>query len=128
MAETCADIDTLLMDSRYRYFCVFTGAIFSCYGGKAGLGVADWRLWLRRTFRLGVYGRNCLADGAGRHGGRRSKFPEHWGFDVDAIQSVLDRDKEGGKMRGASTLSQQTAKTSSCGTGATGSVKGWKPG
>lgn len=38
------------------------------------------------------------------------KFPEHWGFDVDAIQSVLDRDKEGSKMRGASTLSQQTAK------------------
>jgi monofunctional biosynthetic peptidoglycan transglycosylase len=36
------------------------------------------------------------------------KFPEHWGFDVDAIQSVLD--KESGKMRGASTLSQQTAK------------------
>ncbi len=36
------------------------------------------------------------------------KFPEHWGFDVDAIQSVLDKD--GGKMRGASTLSQQTAK------------------
>lgn len=38
------------------------------------------------------------------------KFPSHWGFDVDAIQSVLDKDKEGGKMRGASTLSQQTAK------------------
>ncbi|MBU9845895.1 monofunctional biosynthetic peptidoglycan transglycosylase [Rahnella ecdela] len=36
------------------------------------------------------------------------KFPEHWGFDMDAIQSVLDKD--GGKMRGASTLSQQTAK------------------
>ncbi|PKE32490.1 monofunctional biosynthetic peptidoglycan transglycosylase [Rahnella sp. AA] len=36
------------------------------------------------------------------------KFPEHWGFDMEAIQSVLD--KEGGKMRGASTLSQQTAK------------------
>lgn len=36
------------------------------------------------------------------------KFPEHWGFDVDAIQSVLDKDS--GKMRGASTLSQQTAK------------------
>lgn len=31
------------------------------------------------------------------------KFPTHWGFDVDAIQSVLDKD--GGKMRGASTLS-----------------------
>ncbi|MEI2265357.1 monofunctional biosynthetic peptidoglycan transglycosylase [Erwinia sp. CGal63] len=36
------------------------------------------------------------------------KFPEHWGFDVQAIQSVLD--SEGGRMRGASTLSQQTAK------------------
>jgi len=36
------------------------------------------------------------------------KFPTHWGFDVNAIQSVLDKD--GGKMRGASTLSQQTAK------------------
>lgn len=36
------------------------------------------------------------------------KFPEHWGFDVQAIQSVLDN--EGGKLRGASTLSQQTAK------------------
>lgn len=36
------------------------------------------------------------------------KFPEHWGFDVQAIQTVLDND--GGRMRGASTLSQQTAK------------------
>jgi monofunctional biosynthetic peptidoglycan transglycosylase len=37
------------------------------------------------------------------------KFPEHWGFDVDAIQSVLDNDGNE-RMRGASTLSQQTAK------------------
>ncbi len=36
------------------------------------------------------------------------KFPVHWGFDVQAIQSVLDKDN--GQMRGASTLSQQTAK------------------
>ncbi|KAB8306806.1 monofunctional biosynthetic peptidoglycan transglycosylase [Erwinia endophytica] len=36
------------------------------------------------------------------------KFPSHWGFDVQAILSVLDRD--GGRIRGASTLSQQTAK------------------
>jgi len=36
------------------------------------------------------------------------KFPAHWGFDVAAIESVLDnRDN---RMRGASTLSQQTAK------------------
>lgn len=36
------------------------------------------------------------------------KFPVHWGFDVEAIESVLDSD--GARMRGASTLSQQTAK------------------
>ncbi|MFT4269733.1 MAG: monofunctional biosynthetic peptidoglycan transglycosylase [Pantoea sp.] len=37
------------------------------------------------------------------------KFPEHWGFDVAAIQSVLDNEGDE-RMRGASTLSQQTAK------------------
>lgn len=37
------------------------------------------------------------------------KFPDHWGFDVQAIQSVLGSEG-GGKIRGASTLSQQTAK------------------
>lgn len=36
------------------------------------------------------------------------RFPDHWGFDVEAIESVLDA--SGGRMRGASTLSQQTAK------------------
>jgi len=36
------------------------------------------------------------------------KFPDHWGFDVQAIQSVLDGEES--RMRGASTLSQQTAK------------------
>jgi len=38
------------------------------------------------------------------------KFPDHWGFDVDAIQSVLDNNDENAHLRGASTLSQQTAK------------------
>jgi len=36
------------------------------------------------------------------------KFPSHWGFDVAAIESVLDNSDS--RMRGASTLSQQTAK------------------
>lgn len=38
------------------------------------------------------------------------KFPTHWGFDVAAIQSVLDSEGKKAGMRGASTLSQQTAK------------------
>jgi monofunctional biosynthetic peptidoglycan transglycosylase len=33
------------------------------------------------------------------------KFPEHWGFDIEAISSVI-----GSGSRGASTISQQTAK------------------
>lgn len=37
-------------------------------------------------------------------------FPSHWGFDVAAIQKVLEKSGEGGRIRGASTLSQQTAK------------------
>jgi monofunctional biosynthetic peptidoglycan transglycosylase len=35
-------------------------------------------------------------------------FPEHWGFDVGSIQKALE--ESGGRPRGASTLSQQTAK------------------
>jgi len=43
--------------------------------------------------------------------GEDQKFPTHWGFDVDAIQLALDNnDKEDARVRGASTISQQTAK------------------
>jgi monofunctional biosynthetic peptidoglycan transglycosylase len=39
------------------------------------------------------------------------RFPEHWGFDVAAIQSALSHnEREGSSLRGASTLSQQTTK------------------
>ncbi|HEX6834249.1 MAG TPA: monofunctional biosynthetic peptidoglycan transglycosylase [Rudaea sp.] len=38
------------------------------------------------------------------------KFPTHHGFDVQAIRSALDEADEGERLRGASTISQQTAK------------------
>ncbi|EEP97610.1 monofunctional biosynthetic peptidoglycan transglycosylase [Yersinia ruckeri ATCC 29473] len=39
------------------------------------------------------------------------KFPEHWGFDVAAIESALAHNQRHQKrIRGASTLSQQTTK------------------
>ncbi|EFE96453.1 monofunctional biosynthetic peptidoglycan transglycosylase [Serratia odorifera] len=39
------------------------------------------------------------------------KFPEHWGFDVAAIEKALDHnERRPTRIRGASTLSQQTAK------------------
>lgn len=38
------------------------------------------------------------------------KFADHWGFDVAAIQQVIEDGKAGKQMRGASTISQQLAK------------------
>lgn len=39
------------------------------------------------------------------------KFPEHWGFDFGAIESALSHNQRNqNRIRGASTLSQQTAK------------------
>jgi monofunctional biosynthetic peptidoglycan transglycosylase len=39
-----------------------------------------------------------------------SNFCTHHGFDVNAIQDALESNAEGGRMRGGSTISQQTAK------------------
>jgi monofunctional glycosyltransferase len=39
-----------------------------------------------------------------------SKFCTHDGFDREAIEKALERNKSGSKMRGGSTISQQTAK------------------
>ncbi|MEO7072436.1 MAG: transglycosylase domain-containing protein, partial [Rhodanobacter sp.] len=38
------------------------------------------------------------------------KFPFHHGFDLDSIQSAIDAADDGARLRGASTISQQTAK------------------
>ncbi|HUH54395.1 MAG TPA: monofunctional biosynthetic peptidoglycan transglycosylase [Rhodanobacter sp.] len=42
--------------------------------------------------------------------GEDQRFPYHHGFDFDAIQTALDAHDEGKRLRGASTISQQTAK------------------
>ena len=56
------------------------------------------------------------------------KFPEHWGFDVAAIEKALaHNERHENRVRGASTLSQQTAKNLFCGMAAAGCEKGWKP-
>ena len=39
-----------------------------------------------------------------------SKFCSHDGFDREAIEKAIERNAEGGRIRGASTISQQTAK------------------
>jgi monofunctional biosynthetic peptidoglycan transglycosylase len=42
--------------------------------------------------------------------GEDQKFLNHYGFDVEAIEEALERNKKGKRIRGASTISQQTAK------------------
>ncbi len=37
-------------------------------------------------------------------------FPDHWGFDFTAISRAMEYNSRSSKMRGASTISQQTAK------------------
>lgn len=39
-----------------------------------------------------------------------SGFCDHWGFDFDAIRTAMTRNAKGGRLRGGSTISQQTAK------------------
>ncbi|MCQ4164057.1 monofunctional biosynthetic peptidoglycan transglycosylase [Tahibacter sp. P2K] len=38
------------------------------------------------------------------------KFPRHHGFDVEAIREAIEDAEDGERLRGASTISQQTAK------------------
>ena len=38
------------------------------------------------------------------------RFAEHWGFDLDSIQNAIETRRSGGRLRGASTITQQVAK------------------
>ncbi|PPL03767.1 monofunctional biosynthetic peptidoglycan transglycosylase [Parapedobacter indicus] len=42
--------------------------------------------------------------------GEDARFLTHWGFDSEAIADAYQRNKDGGRLRGGSTISQQTAK------------------
>src|SRR6187401_2403164 len=42
--------------------------------------------------------------------GEDGKFCEHDGFDREAIETAMERNARGGRIRGGSTISQQTAK------------------
>ncbi|WP_353125947.1 monofunctional biosynthetic peptidoglycan transglycosylase [Parapedobacter pyrenivorans] len=42
--------------------------------------------------------------------GEDARFMEHWGLDRAAIANAYQRNKDGGRLRGGSTISQQTAK------------------
>ena len=54
------------------------------------------------------------------------KFPEHFGFDTEAIEKALEKNEKGGKLRGGSTISQQTAKNAFLWQGRTWVRKGFE--
>jgi monofunctional biosynthetic peptidoglycan transglycosylase len=39
-----------------------------------------------------------------------NRFCEHWGFDLGALREAIEEWRDGGRLRGASTVSMQTAK------------------
>lgn len=73
--------------------------------------------WLHGNFRYMVHSDWVSMDeispwmGLAVIAAEDQKFPEHWGFDVVSIEKALAyNERHTGRVRGASTLSQQTAK------------------
>ena len=66
----------------------------------------DWKLtkrWVRYEDLSDNLKRAAIA-------GEDAHFPEHRGFDLQAIEDAFQRNQDGGQLRGGSTISQQTAK------------------
>lgn len=72
---------------------------------------------VQQGFEQGKFKRDYISyDEMGRNiklaviGSEDQKFPVHNGFDMDGIQKAIEKNKEGKKLRGGSTISQQVAK------------------
>ena len=72
---------------------------------------------VQQGFEQGKFNRDYIAyDEMGRNiklaviGSEDQKFPVHNGFDMEGIQEAIEKNKEGKKLRGGSTISQQVAK------------------
>ena len=62
--------------------------------------------------------------------GEDGKFCTHDGFDRVAIEKAIERKPDGSRIRGGSTISQQTAKNVFLWQGTAGAIsaRGWRPG
>lgn len=72
---------------------------------------------VQQMFEQGKFNRDYISyNEMGRNiklaviGSEDQKFPVHNGFDIDGIQEAIEKNKEGKKLRGGSTISQQVAK------------------
>ncbi|MGB7217744.1 MAG: monofunctional biosynthetic peptidoglycan transglycosylase [Vicinamibacterales bacterium] len=66
------------------------------------IGAIDYR-WVDRS-RISVNAAHAVIAAEDQ------KFLEHWGFDVDQINDAIETYRDGGRLRGASTITQQVAK------------------
>jgi len=66
------------------------------------IGAIDYR-WVNRS-QISVNAAHAVIAAEDQ------KFLEHWGFDVDQINDAVETYRDGGRLRGASTITQQVAK------------------
>jgi len=82
----------------------------------AFMAQAQLSAWMRRdatyTFRHRWVGLNEISPNLALAvvASEDQKFPEHWGFDVEAIERAYELNQHSHRTRGASTISQQVAK------------------
>jgi len=69
-------------------------------GGSARDVEHEWVDWTKISRQAGIA---VIAS-------EDQRFPDHWGFDLDSIQDAIEERQSGGRLRGASTITQQVAK------------------
>ena len=72
------------------------------------LGEADWSYRLHYQWR--DLGQMAPSLPISLVAAEDQRFPDHNGFDLQAIEKARDHNARGGRLRGASTISQQVAK------------------
>jgi monofunctional glycosyltransferase len=93
-------ITSTLMTLSLRWIAPRTSAFMSLYGPKQTTLRYQWVPWSKMSSHLPIA---IVAA-------EDQKFPNHWGFDLEAIGDALEENKQRSRPRGASTISQQVAK------------------
>lgn len=95
-------VGTIVLVGAFRFLPVPMSAVM--LGERLETGRWPVQVWVPRTAIADVMPLAAIAA-------EDQKFPEHHGFDLDAIGKAFENNQKGrGRVRGASTISQQVAK------------------
>jgi len=72
--------------------------------------MANGHLWPRVRYRWTDWEQIAPAMRLAAVAAEDQKFPRHWGFDMEAIADAVDEASARGRLRGASTITQQVAR------------------